>query len=738
MTKKSKYHLPVLWVVLFVVLANCSTKKDSFINRNYHAMSSKYNVLYNGNIAFEEAKQQLDDTYEDNFWERLPIEPMKIEEKAIALPGQPANDESEKTGFEKAEEKAVKTVQKHSMVIDEFERNSQIDEAYLLLGKSRYYLQRFVPALEAFTFGIENYPNANLYREMKIWKAKAHIRLQNERLAIETLNTVIRSPQVTDLEYESAHTAMAMAYTQIDSIDLVIDHLKKSTFFFEDRKQGARNLFILGQIYREQGKIDSSNMVFESLMYLNKIPRKYTVHAAIERAKNYSEADSTYLIAYTLQELIEDRDNRPYLDELYYQAGQLELLEGNEAMAEQYFERSVRHNQLKPYQKSLSYEALGNMYFDQTNFEVAGAYYDSVLQLPIDQNTRRVRRIIRKRESLNDVILYENIARNSDSILTIINMSQEERINYFRAHIEDLKSQYEAQKEQEDAQQANQGIGTFMGTSPSGPSDGSFYFYNSQVVGLGKQQFQIKFGNRPYGDFWLMGAGRVGNAPTIKEEISIATDTSQLFDLNYYTSRIPVEREVIDSIKYVRNDAYYNLGLIYKEPFKEYRIAVTDFELFLDNDPVENLVLPAKYHLYESYAEIDPQQSNKYREEIVNDYPDSRYAQIIENPEAYSSIADEEDSPHKIYKSAFVCYEESDYAYALQTVNEALERFKGHELEAKFELLKAYLLLNTEGQEAFEEKLNYVITNFPNTEESDHAEEAMKKWKEMNNKEQQN
>ena len=430
MKKGIKRIIFCIGAILLVI--SCSTKKDSFINRTSHAMSAKYNVLYNGNIAFEEAKTQLDNTYEDNFWERLPIEPLKIEEEIIPFPGQTVQNDSEAQGFDKAEEKAVKSIQKHSMVIDGFEKNNQIDEAYLLLGKSRYYLQRFITALESFTFGIENYPNANLYRETKIWKAKAHVRLQNEKLAIETLRSVLRSIEISDEEFEKAHTAMAMAYTQLDSTHLVIDHLKKATYFLTDLNQGPRNLFILGQIYREQEKIDSSNMIFESLGYMKKIPQKYKVHAAIERAKNYSEADSTSIIVYTLQDLIKNRDNREYLDELYYQAGLISLKNESFDQARGLFELSVIHNTSKPYQKSLSYESLGDFYFDKTSFEMAGAYYDSVLQIPIDQNTKRIRKIIRKRESLNDVIYYENIARKSDSILTLVNMSEEEKDIYFK------------------------------------------------------------------------------------------------------------------------------------------------------------------------------------------------------------------------------------------------------------------------------------------------------------------
>ena len=734
-----KNRFPIIWCLfLLSLMIGCSTKKDSFVNRTGHTMSTKFNVIYNGQIAFDQAKKQLDDSYEDNFWERLPIEPLKIEEVLIRLPGQAATESSEKQGFEKAEEKAVKAIQKHSMVIDGFEKNKQIDEAYLLLGKSRYFLQRFIPALEAFTFGIENYPNANLYRETKIWKAKAHIRLQNEKLAIETLRTVLRSFELTDEEYEKAHTAMAMAYTQLDSTHLVIDHLKKSTYYFTDKGQSARNLLILGQIYREQEKIDSSNMVFESLTYLKDIPQKYQVHAAIERAKNYSLADSTNMIVYTLQDLIKDRDNRPYLDELYYMSGLLALKNESFDKAKGLFELSIIHNTKKPFQKSLSYEQLGDYYFDKTSFEMAGAYYDSVLQIPIDKNTKRIRRIIRKRESLNDVIYYENIVARNDSILNLTQMTEQERNQYFTGYIKELKTKMEAEKIESEQYNANLGLGDLAQVSNNYDDEGKFYFYNAQVVALGKQQFKNKYGNRPMGDFWLISQNTGLSTDILVKETKVELDTSLLFNVNYYVDQIPKSQQVIDSISLLRNDAYYNLGLIYKEQFKEYEIAALNFEKYLVNDPSENLIVPVKYHLYKTYAFFNTELSNKYRDEIVTNYPESRYALMIKNPKSVLESGDDDKSPEYMYKIAFVCYEEQDYDYSLQTVNEGLDRFKGLEIEAKFELLKAYLLLKTEGEESFVEKLNSIIVNYPNTEESDHAESALEKIKELASEPQQN
>jgi len=68
-------------------------------------------------------------------------------------------------------------------------------------------------------------------------------------------------------------------------------------------------------------------------------------------------------------------------------------------------------------------------------------------------------------------------------------------------------------------------------------------------------------------------------------ETKVELDTSLLFNVAYYKEQIPKSEKVLDSITQTRNDAYYNLGLIYKEQFKEYEIAAIDFEKFLEIDP---------------------------------------------------------------------------------------------------------------------------------------------------------
>ena len=151
----------LLYTGLFLFLIACSTKKNTFLSRNSHALSTEYNILYNGQMALDKGIEDVKQQNKDNFWELLPIERMQVNEAAM-LPGDNRN-----ANFQRAEEKATKAIQKHSMYIQGSEKNPQMDEAHLLLGKSRYYEQRFVPALEAFNYVLYKYPKSDKIYEVK-------------------------------------------------------------------------------------------------------------------------------------------------------------------------------------------------------------------------------------------------------------------------------------------------------------------------------------------------------------------------------------------------------------------------------------------------------------------------------------------------------------------------------------------------------------------------------------------
>ena len=177
-----KYVQRITILLLVVVLFGaCSRKKSSFMSRNYHAVTAEFNAIYNGDVAFTEGKEELALSFRDNFWEILPVERIELKEE-LTLPGEASNPK-----FNRAEEKAAKAIQKHSIYINGKEYNPQIDEAYMLLGKARYYDERFVASQDAFNFILNRYPTSNSINKAKMWKAKTNLRLNNEEGALDEL-----------------------------------------------------------------------------------------------------------------------------------------------------------------------------------------------------------------------------------------------------------------------------------------------------------------------------------------------------------------------------------------------------------------------------------------------------------------------------------------------------------------------------------------------------------------------
>src|SRR5690606_25490557 len=131
----------------------------------------------------------------------------------------------------------------------------------------------------------------------------------------------------------------------------------------------------------------------------------------------------------------------------------------------------------------------------------------------------------------------------------------------------------------------------------------SFYFYNPTTVAYGKNEFIKIWGNRSLEDDWRWSTKNTSNtnSDVLDSYITISATEEEKFDPEFYISKIPSNEKEIDSISKERNYAYYQLGLIYKEKFKEYELAKTKFQNLLISNPEERLVLPSKYNLYKIY-----------------------------------------------------------------------------------------------------------------------------------------
>lgn len=715
-----RYYPSYFFIVTTILLLGCSTKKDAFLNRNWHGLNTKYNVLYNGNEALAEGKKTLIENYKDDYWEILPVERLEVKEE-VFLPGQTDKNPN----FERAEEKAAKSVQKHGMNIQGEEKNPQTDESYLLLGKARYYDQRFVPAMEAFNYILYKDANANTAHQARIWREKTNIRLENEEVALKNLKRLLRLENLNNQDYADANAIMGQAYINQQYLDSAVQRLKIASSYTKNNEERGRYYYIIGQLYNRLGHKDSANYAFQKVIDLNrKVPREYMLNAYIEQIRNvdYKTQDRLALLEH-LNELEENRENRPFLDKIYREKANFYKENDSVEARVHYLNKSLRTPSEDKNLKALNYEDLAVIAFDASQYKTAGAYYDSTL-VNLKENTKKHRIISKKRENLKDVIKYETIAQRNDSILTLVNMPEAERLAYFTKFTDSLRALEEASREKEKLKAlqklAVSGVGAGLNTSFVSRETEGFYFYNQNIVTAGINEFRRIWGERPLEDNWkFSNRATVQDGASVVPENAVAQGTDNLFSPEYYIKTIPSEEKIIDSIAKDRNFAYYQLGLLYKDRFKEYTLAAGKLEALLKNNPEEKLKLPAKFNLYKIYELKGSPLAQSLKEDIIENYPQSRYAEILKNPEAV--LTSEENSPEALYAAMYKDFQQQNFEKTIEQAETYLKLGLGEELVPKVEMLKASALGRLQGFESYKEALNYIALNYPDTPEGKEA-----------------
>jgi len=690
---KLQYKIILTGLFAGVVFSACSTKKDAFINRNWHAMNTKFNTLYNGDIAFELGREELNANYQDDYWEILPIERLEVTEE-IKL-----DSEDNNPNFIIAEEKATKAIQRHSMDIKDEERNPQTDEAFLLLGKARYFDQRYIPALEAFNYILRKYSESDKLNEASIWREKVNIRLENEELAIRNLKRLMKFETLKDQEYADARAMMAQAYINLKAQDTAIQQLKIASYYTKKNPEKGRYYFIIGQLYNQLQFKDSANYAFDKVIELNrKSPRVYMINAHLQKIKNteLTNENREELLEY-LTELEENRENRPFLNKIYRQLAEYHLATESDSLALVYYNKSLRATQNEPKLNALNYENLGEYHFDRNEYRVAGSYYDSVLtNLP--ENTKKFRSVKKKLDNLEDVIKYEDIVHYADSVITLYELPKEKQVTFFEEHIAALKKAKE-EAEKKEVDRITEGFAAFSKSKGGKENKGKFYFYNITSLGYGKNDFTNKWGNRVLEDNWRWSNKSViatnsedGDALSDLNGREAEPSEEEKFSVEFYMDQIPTDIAVIDSLKTDRNFANYQLGLIYKEKFKENLLAAGKLEEVLKSNPEERLILPSKYNLYKIYEEEG--------------------SPLMANMKEYE----------RLYKM----FQDQEFLKVITATEEGINKYTGDPIVPKFEMLKANAIGRLQGFNDFKEALNYVALTYPNNPEGKKAEQMVK------------
>ena len=696
-----------------MLFLSCSTKKNKSLNRSYHSVVSSYNVLFNGESSIEEGLLQTQESFVDNFWEFLPIEKINLSKEIITVDG--IGNEK----FLKSEEKAAKTIQKHSMLINNVQYNSKIAQAYLLLGRARYLDQRFIPALDAFNQVYKQNIIVDEWYHSVIWKAKCNIRLEQEELAIELLKNLLKKEKLSAKVKADANSVLAMAYLQLQKNDLAIRPLKTASSNEKNKQYKARYLFILGQIYEKKFQNDSAYSTFNKVVNFNRsIPRDLLINAKIKtliyNPLNKNERE--------ISKIIDNIENKPYLDKIYYGYSNMLFLKDSVSKAEYYLNKAIKENPSDKDLLSRGYEQISKINFNKSNYVLSGKYLDSTLN-NLEKNSKKYWELERRRKGLDRVVQLEENINLYDSLLKLSSY-EPSKLNKVLNQIKDKKKKPKPKKKTGPVRNNK--------TRTGNSSKPNFYFYDTKLVELGKKSFETIWGQRTRESYWRNVSSKPTTVSKKKEEIdekNIILEETEPVN-NDLLATIPRTNFQKDSINHLKNKSYLRLAEIYLEKYSDYSLTKTKLNQLRSLNPSNEILVEANYMLYKVQKKQNKKNAEEIRLQIIKQFPDSKFAKILADQ---NILIAEEGETLKQLDSFYTLYDDQKFQQVLVGVEKGMVFIENKEILLEFDLLKAKTIGKLEGVIKYSEQIKNIIDRYPNSSKVADLKELIRainlKWK---------
>lgn len=734
-------------------LGSCSTKKNTFQSRTYHKTTAWFNALYNAEQELDKVKEEQLTEYQYNWGEILPVDPVNeiVYTKSMApkinQSGRPGQKEKfvTPTGLDAVETKAQRVIEKHSMFIDGKEENQLIGRAYLLMGKARYYKKEYFDALDALNFIKSQLPNSKYAEEAQIFMTLSELKGGNFYDGREKLAEMYeQGMSKRNLQLEVAKN-FGQYLIDTQKYELATEVLTQAESLSKNKTERARLNFILGQLYARLDDQQEQSEAHFAKAYELKPGYDMEVKAHIAIAENFKKDKNDYE---TYKNHLESVSNKSVYkkrkNELDYAIGKLAILAGNLSDAETYLKRSLKEKEISdPYIRGKAYEAYADLEFERGNYLYATAYYDSAVTAITHE--KEVKRINLRNDALKKLMEKHYLVQKNDSILRIAQMSKPEQEKYFQNYIDTLKIKEERQRIEEEKQMALANSsssvdfqlgGTTKSFSSNSGGGSKFYFYNQGLKSDGTLDFQRIWGNQSLRDNWRSSTG--GTSALEKRELEltgkIEEGNPRRFDLDFYLEKIPTQPKEIQNLKIERDTTELSLGTGYYDQFSNERLAITTLE-HLVSTPPKNIETKANaiYQMYRiAKAENDPSME-KYKNQILSEFPNTLYAGYINNPmedyltpETKEALAD--------YEAAYALYKDGKYDETKTKVRQAIVQYPTQTLIAKFALLNAFAVGKTESTEQFRSALEVVTIAYDGTDEAKKAKELLKKLDAANNK----
>lgn len=748
--KSVKSYFLISFTTIFL-LFGCSTNKNTPASRALLSLNTRFNVHFNGKISYDEGLKAISEANKDDYGLVIPMYPISKHENAAAATSQ----------LNRTIEKCRKAIKTRSMKIKpKYNRRKSSDPAYkafmkqeeynpfmpevwMLLAKAEFHKADFLGAVGTFNYIARHFSeNADLGTACQLWVIRSYAELgwiyeaedmlsKLNQKNLKGENVALYAAVYADLLLKKHQYKEALPYLEMA--------LKKET----DKRMKLRFSFLRAQLYQFTGNSRAAYASYSDLIKRNP-PFEMAFNAKINRAGLF--IGNMQETRRELNKMIRNYNHKDYLDQLYYMLGKSYLHVKDTAKALNYFQQAIDNSTRNGIDKAVALIAMGDLYYEKQQYVKAQPAYDEASKI-ITVDNQEYARVSKRAEMLAELVVQYDVVVLQDSLQRLSAMSDEERMKNILAYIAKIEAEEKlaAEREtklQEQAQlDENMAVNTMspaqIGMTNSRNPQGEWYFYNTALIRSGQTEFANKWGRRKLEDNWrrsnksavlfseenpgsingeaLTSDSVAADSTVIAEKVPIADNKQPEF----YLKQIPVTEEQIAKSNEIWAEALFKMGQIYKDRLEDLPLAVSTFQQYIKRFPKHMYVSDAYYQAYLMEVKMgNAVQAEAFRTDLLNEFPDSKYGQLLTNPdyvETKQQMFVEQDS---LYRETYVAFNKSDFSKVFSDVTYVTEKFPLTPLMPKFMFLKSLSIGKTQDQQTFENSLNELVTNYPESDVS--------------------
>lgn len=525
--------------------------------------------------------------------------------------------------------------------------------------------------------------------------------------------------------------ARANLYITKGDFEKAVEPLTWLTEDIKKKRKKVRYNYILGQINEQLG-----NNALAVDYYKKSLKGRPTYDMAFNAKMNIariSSRDNTLPsedVIKLLTKMLKEKKNDEFYDQIYYALAELSLSAGDKEEGIEYLEKSIAASVGNDKQKAKSYLKLAQIYFEDEAYVTSQAYYDSTLTL-ITADYAGYAEISTRNDILKNLVTQLEIIAENDSLMALYQLSDEEKQKLVDEIIQKKQEELEKEQQEKDDIASNDLFNNNNNNSKGGGNtSGDWYYYNPSARSIGYNEFVQKWGKRPLEDNW-----RRSNKQTLLEkpkeeevEEDLAEDETNFDDerealLKGIAGGSEAEKAATDALV----QAWYRVANIYRFDLLNYPKAIEAYETLVLKYKGSKYEAEALYNLYLLYEKQGVMaKADIFKEKLLRDYPNSKMAMILKNPnylEASNQLRDEI-SGH--YKATFELYQQNRLEEAMKHIEAADSMYtEGNFLKPKYDLLEAFVIGKTKDLGSYKEALEEIVANYPADDVKTKAEEIL-------------